>query len=394
MINRRTFLALVGGAAAWSVARPALSWRQRPVAIDRTPIWRPSTSIAVEWRYAAGRITEQPQDYGFVVSMTDVRFEGTQELLVQRQDFSGAGAYASKSYPGTLTYTSSSATYTFRDAQAQTLATWQWDQAALVYRLTVMTPELTLQQAVLVPQGDLIAEGGDGTIDVGTVAGIRVASEYYADWAVIELSDKAVGVARVDMQDLRPGTAFGAGVDGRSPSGRDAAAPAQTIGDYDHHWFALAGELEGAPVWVSAWRIETPAGPRWNVTIATSSPSWLATSFTEESAAVAPLAVQVLAWQELPPAAALVGRSTGAAWRLTAGTEQPGDLIDIECAVPPGQFSSSGRQSGIGSATVIEEAVGTLATGTVQGKPLANVTLVVAELSAEFYLNYLAGVQA
>jgi hypothetical protein len=354
--------------------KPALA------AIDRLSKWRPNgrNSLAIEWRYIAGRIVDGAQNYGFVVSLTDLKFPTpAQELLVQRQDLTGGQTFVTKSYTGTLTYNTGSAAYTFQAEQGQVSATWRLDQASQIYHLTVAAPELTLQDVVLRPQGDLIPEGGVGVIGVGQVLGFQIGSDYYADWARIEVGGQPRGAARIDMQGLYP-LLQGA-----------AAGPAQTSADYDHHWFAVAGQAGGQPVWVSAWRIEAAGGPFWDVTIARSGTSWTVDSTTEQSTVAEPLVVRELAWQALPPAAGLGAQRAGTAWRITAGVQQPGDLIDLEIVVPPGQFASSARFGALGGLTWVEEAVGAQASGTVQGQPLSAVTLAVAESTAEFYIDYL-----
>ena len=383
-MNRRTFLTWACGATAWSLAgMPLPRPRAAGAAIDRTAAWAPSSQpfLAVEWRYLAGRLIDAMQDYGFIVSLTDLRVRGEQELLVQRQDFSGARTFAGKSYAGALTYEPSSGTYTFV-ADGQTLATWQLDQATQVYRLTVTTPELTLSNVVLRPQGDLISEGGDGVISVGQVLGFQVESDYYADWVAIAIGEEPKGFARLDMQGLRPAQPL-------------TRAPTQAANDYDHHWFAIAAVLTDAtPAWVSVWRIETPDGPLWDVTIARGSgATWSVSSTTEASGAAAPLEVHPLAWQPLPPGATQSGTHTGTRWRIRAGMVQPGDLVDLEIAVLPGQFAASARLA-IGATTALEEGVGTIATGTILGLPVSTVRLVVAESSAEFYLQHLPIVRA
>src|SRR4029453_1147554 len=120
-------------------------------------------------RYVAGRIIDDG-DFGFIVALSDAKFPNrTQELLVERQEFIGDKAFVTRSYIGGLTYDSPSATYSFQDAQGQASASWQWDDAAQLYRLSVASPELNLQNVVLRPQGDLIPEGADGTIAIATL---------------------------------------------------------------------------------------------------------------------------------------------------------------------------------------------------------------------------------
>ena len=388
-MNRRTFLALAGTAAATAVTgapRTRATLAAAP-ALDRTSTWRPNPNplLAVEWRYVAGRIADDASDFGFIVALSDTKFpinSPTQELLVERQDFSGAKAFATRPYTGTLTYDKDSATYSFQDTQGQASASWQWDAGAGVYRLSVSSPELSLQNVVLRPQGDLIPEGGDGTITIAPILGFPIGSDYYADWAAVEVGGVAQGVARVDIQGLYLASA----------AQNSRALAAEASADYDHHWFAVAGQRDGAPVWISAWRIEAQDGPRWDVTIAQGAGStWQVASITEQSGAAFPLSVWPLAWQALPSsaAAAASGQRTGSAWHLSAGISQPGDLIDLAITVPPGQFAASARLGLIQGLDWVEEGVGTFAAGTVQSKPLTGVTLAVAETTAEFYVDYL-----
>jgi hypothetical protein len=386
-MNRRTFLTLARSIAVGAAVPIAWPSSLGAAPIDRTSKWQPNPTDVVQWRYAAGRITDSGEDYGFIVSISETKVPPqSQELLVERQDFTGNQAFKATSYPGTYIYNSSSRTYTFQASPGQASATWQWDDGAQVYRLSVSSPELSLSNVVLRPQGDVIPEGGDGIIGVGERLGIQVGSDYHADWAAIEIGGVQKGFARVDMQGLYP--VFQAA----------AIEPAQTGNDYDHHWFAVAGQSDGKPVWISAWRIETENGPFWDVTIAQGSHGtahpWSVSSTTEESTAVAPLAVSVLASQPLGSLdPSLSELSTGQRWRITAGVLQPGDLIDLDIAVPPGQFVTDARLGAAGDLLWIEEAVGVVAAGTVAGKPLTNVTLAVAETTAEFYLRYMPLVQ-
>jgi hypothetical protein len=385
-MKRRTFLTVVGGVAAWSAATIVLPGpRSAAAAIDRKAKWAPNNDV-VQWRYAAGRITDGAEDFGFIVSISEAKFPSqSQELLVERQDFTGNQAFKAKSYPGMYTYNSSSGTYTFQSSPALASATWQWDDTNKIYNLNLTSPELSLSNVVLRPQGDLIPEGGDGDIRVGERLGIQVGSDYHADWTVIEIGGVQKGVARVDMQGLYP--AFQAA----------ATALAQTGTDYDHHWFAVAGQRGGEPVWISAWRIETQNGPLWDVTIARGgggSYSSVPSSTTEESGVAYPLTVQLLAWQPLGTVdPALSDLSTGQRWRITAGVSQPGDLIDLDITVPPGQFVTGARLGAAGGLSWMEEAVGVVAVGTVAEQALSNVTLAVAETTAEFYLRYVSLVQ-
>jgi hypothetical protein len=381
-LNRRTFLTLAGSAAAGAVTGARWAHITLAASIDRTSKWSPNPNplLAVEWRYVAGRIAAGNSDFGFIVALSDMKVPSrTQELLVERQDFTGDQAFATKPYPGVLAY--NGGTYSFQALQGQVSASWQWDAAAQVYRLSVASPELSLQDVVLRPQGDMIPEGGTGTITIAPILGLPIGSDYYADWAAVEVGGVAQGFARVDIQGLYLAAARG---------NRDLAAPAS--GDYDHHWFAVAGQLEGAPVWISAWRMEAQDGPRWDVTIARGTgPTWQVVSTTEQSVAAFPLQVWPVDWQALPStaAAAKIGQRTGTSWRLSAGISQPGDLIDLEIAVPPDQFAASARLGLIQELDWVEEGVGMSASGTVQRKPLGGVTLAVAETTAEFAIQQL-----
>jgi hypothetical protein len=409
IMNRRSFLSLAGSAALSTAAGLLLPQARAGTAIDRTSKWAPSNALllGVEWRYAAGRIADNGQDYGFVACLIDGRAINSQELLVQHQDFTGDKLFRGQTYSGALVYDQPSATYTFRDAQQQTLATWQWDQAAEVYKLTVTTAELNLQNIALVPQSDLIPEGGNGVIDQGKIAGVPVVADYYADWTVITIGGAAKGVARIDMEGLRPATQVAGKAQpdwaqaifqgrGRSEQPTQAVRPSRATtaaaDDRRHDWFAVAAELDGMPIWISAWRVDTQGGPFWGLTIAQGSgQTWQATSLTEKSAVVVPLTVGALAWQAYPeiPGSAQNGRSTRVRWRFRAGEQQPDDLIDLEVEVPPGQFATSAGRVTLGNLTVVEEGIGIVAQGTVRGQPLSNPKLVVGESSAGCYLQYI-----
>ncbi|MBK9711935.1 MAG: hypothetical protein IPO81_11530 [Kouleothrix sp.] len=383
-MKRRAFLSLAGGLALGAALPLSLPRRGAFAATaDRLSKWQPNTShgpfLAIEWRYIAGKVADPAGDYGFIVAISDIKYpSASKELLVEWQDLSGSQAPKIGSYSGTLAYNSAGGTYTFQDAPHQASVTWRWDNTNQVYNLSVASPELTLTNLVLRPQGPLILEGGDGTLDLGDALGFPVGSDYYADWTTIEIGGQARGVARVDMQGLYP-----------------AATPvapllAQPDPDYDHHWFAVAGQLGTTPVWISAWRIEAQPAPFWDVTIAVSgasSAAWQSVlSKTEADALVEPLSVRVLDWQPLPASAGplLSQLRTGQAWRITAGVAAPGDLIDLTIAVPPGQFAAGARLGATGVLPWMEEAVGAVASGTVQGQALSGVRLVVAETTAEF----------
>jgi hypothetical protein len=402
-MDRRKFLKLAGLASVWPLSAKFGPWPDiNSLAINRLEKWRPNSSLRVEWRYAAGRIIDGGQDFGFIISMSDIKISGveSQQFSVQRQNFTGNQEFVGKTYTGSLIYDSGSA-YTFKDEAAQILATWQWDDDAAqpVYKLTVNTPELSLDNLVLRPKGALIPEGGTGSILVGQIAGILIDSDYHADWTGIEISGQEKGVARVDMQGLRPpqplsnlATVFGGWLEqsadkGQPPLSSARIKAADSTEDYDHHWFAAAVELSDGPAWVSAWRIEDAQGPFWGLTIARyGGTSWqVVLSLTEKDTVIVPLEVNVLAWQELPASAASQ-QSTGTAWRLTAGVNQANDALDIQISVPPGQFITNTKQI-LGS--WLEEGVGLEVMGTILGNPVSSTKMVAAETTAEFSLNFL-----
>src|SRR3982750_808572 len=107
-MNRRTFLALAGAPAATAVAgAPKIHATLAAAPIDRTSKWQPNSKqlLAVEWRYVAGRIADDTSDFGFIVALSDTKYPSkAQELLVERQNFSGDQAFATRPYHGTLTY--------------------------------------------------------------------------------------------------------------------------------------------------------------------------------------------------------------------------------------------------------------------------------------------------
>ncbi len=408
-LSRREFLALSGSVVTWYLTEQTFPrLRQRNLAAERLTEWPPNLSDLVEWRFVAGRIVEGAQDFGFVISISSIRVPGStsQELFVQRQDFSNQQEYASQTYAGTLTYEPISATYTFQDETNQELITWQWDETAQVYHLTLTTAELTLTNLVLRPQGELIPEGGDGQILVGRFQGILIASDYHADWTEIEIDGQVKGTARLDIQGLRPSLTSSTArqksshwlkerdyssrtVQQEVPITKARSANEKNDDDYDHHWFALAVELEdGSSAWISGWRIEDVGGPFWAVTIARGQgPSWeIALSLTEESG-LDPLEVTTLAWQDIPPEIVTAQNRSrvGRKWRLALPTE----TIDLEIAVPPGQFLANPPQSGLGGQLWMEEGVGLEATGTVLGKSISSVKVALAESTAEFYLNFI-----
>jgi len=385
-MRRRTFLSTTGGVIAMATIQSLLPQpRARAATLTRAQAWAPNSNVILEWRYIAGRITTDPDDYGFIVSISDQRgpLPAKQELLVQRQNFNGDPP-SSESYGGNLTYAPGTGTYTFQADSSPVSAIFQLDPNTQLYHLTLSSPGLSFTDVVLRPKGNLIPESGDGAISVGTVLGFQVDSDYYADWTEVEIGGQVQGVARVDMQGLRP-------------TFQVASAPAATSADYDHHWFALAGTLGTEPVWISAWRLETASGPLWDVTIAKgtiTTASWVTTFNTEADTMAEPLTVHPLAWQPIPGFASADGPSnTGTSWHLSAGVTEPGDLLDLTLTVPPGQFAKSARIGGNSTTGFLEEAVGISATGTVQKLQLSGVRLVVAETTAEFAIQQLPLVQ-
>ncbi len=390
-LNRRRFLQAMGASLLTAVATqtiPHLSALNPQAA--RLEKWKPNTSNLIEWRYLAGRLTDGEQDYGFILSATYIRnpFGSTQhELLVQRQDFAGSGAFVSNNYSGALSYDATSATYTFVDETAVANVTWTLDETLQQYRLTVNTPELTLTNLVLQPQGDLIPEGGDGEINAGRAQGIPVVSNYDADWVVISQDSLEKGVGRLDMQGLRPNLLQNFnpvhGQDIQPVEARDVEP-----GGYDHDWFAVAAELvDGTAVWISAWRIEDDiTGPYWTTTIATGSgQSWqIETSLTETSG-LEPLHVTEQALQPLPPLTDAEHLRVGHVWRIQA----PNNVLDITVDTIPGQITTSPRHAALLGQEFMVEAVGTQVSGSVNGVAIASTKLAVVESTHEFYTNYI-----
>ena len=368
-LSRRNFLKLSSLAALGYMTDkfvPALASQS-----DRLTEWAPNSlasGTAVEWRYVAGRIVDSGEDYGFIASLSDLRVLGTQQLLVERKNFIGDDNFTENKYDGKLTYNAGTHTYTF-EADSQILAMWQWDDTNQFYRLTVTTTELTLTDVVLKPQGDLIAEGGDGDIRVGQFQNISVGSDYHADWTIIELGGQPKGVARVDMQGLRP-----------------ISFESTSVSDYDHHWFVVAAELANdQSVWISAWRIEDANGPYWVVTIASGSGTeWkIERSLTQETS-TEPLTVEILAWQAIP--LPQDKSETGYQWHIVG--PNPADL-DIVITVPTGQFTTGAPLQGVGGPSIMQEAIGLDVTGTILGQTISNVSLAVAESTAEFYRQFM-----
>ncbi|MDX1520137.1 MAG: hypothetical protein R3264_00740 [Anaerolineae bacterium] len=370
-MNRRNFLKVCGVATAWPIVNDVFSWPSpAAAAVNRLEKWAPTsdTKVRVEWRYLAGRIVDGDQDIGFIISMSDVKVSGAEgnALTVHRQNFTGNQEFAGKTYVGDLTYDDVSATYTFKDEGGQQLVTWQWDDTAQVYKLSISTPELTLANITITPQGPMIEEGGDGVLNVGRIGTTIIDSVYHADWAMIEIGGHQKGVARIDFQGLR------------------RAGPSSVVSnDYDHRWFAIAVDLaDGKPAWISVWKIQDPDGPYWVVTIARGSDTtWTVMSFTEEDEGTMadPLNIRATAWQNIPATAGTPG-STGQAWHITAGTTNPGDLLDLRVSVLPGQFITSDTNT---LASWLQEAVSLQAEGTVLGSSIGSVKMVAVESSTE-----------
>jgi hypothetical protein len=372
-MRRRAFLGLVSALAALPAALPAA--RQAMAQSDRlawwdeaTPAPRPPNIVVLEWRYLAGRITTETEDFGFVVSLAEYypplnTAQFPPQLLVMRQDLAGDGGHAASAYPSTAAYDIPSATYTYTaTGGAAATATWRLDEAAQRYELSVSSPELSLSGLTLEPVGALIPEAGTGQIVTARFGGVTIFSDYHADWVAIRRDGVTIGYGRLDMQTIRP-------------SGLPQSS------DFSHHWFALAAEAGGEPVWVSAWRLESDV-TSWVVTVARGEgASWRVESLTEATAGVAfPLEVTVLDYQPQPVPPGAPARRTGRRWRLSAGVAAPGDLIDLEIEVPPGQFISGARvAAGFGALGAMQEAVTAEAAGTIGGAPLENVRFAVAE---------------
>lgn len=377
-MRRRTFLGLLGALAAAPAARHAAAAGP----IDRLTWWDPAPTrtqlgefVALEWRYLAGRVATGGADFGFVVSLADYNpnepFISTdrQELLVMREDLTGAQAHATATYAGTLSYSAATATYSFvADASPTITASWRLDTAAQRYTLSVASPALTLSGLQIAPVGALIPEGGTGVVKSGslTIPGIpapfEALSDYYADWATLSLGGSPVGVGRLDMQTIRPALG-GAGGTG-----------------FSHHWFALAATLQDATrAWVSGWQIVTGATTAWGVTVARGAGAgWSVASVGSDRgfSGAEPLGVDILAYQAVP------GQSqparTGRRWRLRAGQAAASDLIDLDIAVAPGQFIQGARVS---AATNIpmQESVGAAARGLIGGAAIATAQLAIVE---------------
>lgn len=371
-MRRRTFLgllsALAAGAAGLSAVRPVAAQSERLIWWDPATPALPPDLVVLEWRYLSGRITADGEDFGFVLSLA--RYypplspdQFPPQLLVTRQELAGDGGHVTRTYPSTPGYDIPSATYTYTaTGGAAASATWRLDEAAQRYELSVSSPELSLSGLTLEPVGALIAEGGTGDILTAQFGNVAVRSDYYADWVEIRREGETIGYGRLDMQTLKP-----------------SGVPSST--NFAHHWFAVAAEVAGEPVWISAWRLESDV-TTWAVTIARGrGASWRVESFSEQTSGVAfPLEVTILDYQMQPMPADTPPRRTGRRWRISAGVAAPGDLLDLEIAVPPGQFITGARVAGsFAGATPMQEALTMEAAGTVGGAPLEGVQFAIAE---------------
>lgn len=372
-MRRREFLGLMAalaGAGAGALGMPAAPMAAQ---VDRLRWWAPYPLVGpdgevmgLEWRYLAGLISDAGKPTGFVVSLvtySNIPFvqAGRYELLVMREDLTGAEPHRTRTYQGALTYDAATASYSFSGPDSSS-ASWRLDSAAGSYSLSVSTAELTLQGLTLLPAGPMIAESGDGVITDATFSGVEVFSDYYADWVAFQRAGETIGYGRFDIQNLKT---------------RGLARPT----GFSHHWFGIAAEAAGQPVWVSAWRLVSEK-TYWVVTVARGSgATWTVESFTEASPGFAhPLAVEILEWQPQPVPAGEAARRTGRRWRVTAGRLLPGDLLDLDISVPPGQFIGDLRvAAGVTSTSRMQEAITGTAAGSVAGAAFGNLRFAVAE---------------
>jgi hypothetical protein len=373
-MRRRQFLGLMAALAAAGAAAPAVLrlgyaqatrerwWPPQPFNLPQSP-------VVLEWRYLAGRITEGGADYGFVVSVASYNavppFQLPRyELLVARQGLSDGADHASRVYVQPNTTPAFDAnTYRFDYQEAD--VTWALGGDG-VYSLSVSSPELSLGSLTLHPVSDLIAEGGDGDLPIAAFGSALVNSDYYNDWVVIKRAGEPIGYGRLDIQTLRP-TIF------TPPTG------------FSHHWFAVAGRrADGEEVWLSAYELISEQ-TFWYYTLGRRAPGgeWRVESLSYASPGVAhPLTVEIRAWQPQlrqdgtptdPP------KRTGVRWRVRLGRAAPGDVLDLDLPVLPGQFLQGARISGVIVAEAMQEAVGTTLDGSVGGAALAEVYFTLAE---------------
>lgn len=390
--SRRTFLKEMGAAipVLLGLRLPRVPHSETPTtpetAADRLATWKPNQQDILEWRYAAGNIKDTNQDFGFIISLSDNRIPGSQEhtLKVQHHDnLHPELSQTSASYSGQLQYDTGTNTYIFT-RQDQELARWQFDTATDSYNLTVTAPELSLDSLILSPIGPQIAEGGTGQISAGHIDRIELESDYHATWAsIVDKDKKPVGISRIDCQGLNPR------FDSTPPPHPDQITP-----DYDHNWFALAATTFDGPSFLSCWRIKDPAySDKWGITLARFTPTgWVSQSFTENDNLAFPLSIEIVSTQSAPapaPAAELAGQK----WRISAGRNSAGDLIDVEVEVPPGQFLPPGSsKTSLAKTQWVEEATGEKVMGTINGQPVTQTSLLVAESSDERYKSFLPAI--
>lgn len=377
-MRRRTFLSLMGALAAAGAA--GLPARPAAAQADRATWWRPQPlthlrPVVLEWRYLAARVTLGGADIGVVVSVASynevpnpfpppaVLQQPRYELLVARQEFDGAQRHVSTVYAKPNSTPSFSAnTYSFAEGPAS--ASWELRDDG-TYGLSVATPELTLADLTLRPLTPLVPEGGDGEITVAQFSPALVNSDYYNDWVAVEQAGQVIGYGRLDMQTLRPTT---------------IARPTA----FSHHWFALAGRAGADEIWLSAYELVSEQ-TYWHCTLGRRAPggAWSVDHLSHATAGVAhPLRVQILDWQPqlgqdgrpVTPA-----RRTGRRWRVSLGRNAPGDTLDLDLAVLPGQFLQGARISGVITGQAMQESLGTDARGLVGGAGLADVRFTVAE---------------
>ncbi len=381
--NRRQFLALSGGAALWQLIQghPSewLATSMSKASNTRTTQWPPQADW-VQWRYIAGRITDGAEDYGFVVSFVDLNVPtviSEYQLLVQRQNLTGDQIFTEKFYNVPRTnhtlYDNGTMTYTFKDETDTTLGTFQWDEGNQQYILVLTLPDGDFDPSfnltfIFKPNGDLIAEAEDGDIKVGRLNGVLIDSGYYADWVSVEIGGEAKGVARLDMQGVRPNFASDVSADS----------------EYAHHWFSIAADLaDNTTVWVSAWRIEALEGPYWTITIAQGEDTtWQLVRQLHEENSSNPLTVEILDWQSVPN---FPEQQTGKKWQLTA----PDGSLDLTITVPEGQFINSAPITSISGESQMQEAITLDVTGTILGQTLNTIRFAAAESTAEFYRSHL-----
>jgi hypothetical protein len=375
-MHRRTFLGLAGALATAGLAgfpaRPAgaqadraLWWSPKPLELQRP--------VVLEWRYLAGRLSLDGAEIGIVVSVASynevrnpltgqVLQQPRYELLVARQEFA-SGAHVSRVYSRPNT-TPSYAAGVYSFAAGGAAATWGL-AADGTYSLSVSSPELSLGGLTLRPLTPLVPEGGDGETTVAKFGPALVNSDYYNDWVAIERGGQLVGYGRLDIQTLRP---------------TGIAAPT----GFSHHWFALAARAGADEVLLSAYQLVSEQ-TYWYCTLGRRAPGgqWSVTPLSWESAGVAhPLAVQILAWQpqrNQDGSVSAPARRTGQRWRVTLGRAAPGDVLDLDLPVQPGQFLQGARIQGVIAGQAMQEAIGTTAAGLVAGVPLSDVRFTVAE---------------